>query len=322
MKKAVCAVLAFLTPVALSCAQAESPAQKTAEGRVASATCAMGKGRSLPSGEAQLGPKATAEKLLALYNGQASSVRTIFAAVHLIQTAAGPFAGVARQYHDVGGLLLAEKPARLRIIGQAPLVAQNLFDLVSDGETLRVSVPPQHKFFVGSANFRRAAQSPVENLRPHDLLDALFWSELPVDATARLADPNATAKQYVLTLLRNESTREAIARKIWFAQRDLNIARVQVYGPGDVLVSDVRYSDWQPAAPPATPKETGSADGCYPRHIWLSRPQESYQLEILITRMTLNDDIPAARFQLQRPAGAEVVILDEVAPQPPRSHPR
>ena len=49
----------------------------------------------------------------------------------------------------------------------------------------------------------------------------------------------------------------------------------------------------------------------YPRQIWLVRPRDDYQLELRITKLRLNETIPAERFRLEQPPGAELVRLGE-----------
>ena len=49
--------------------------------------------------------------------------------------AGSTYSGVIQEYHEVGGFILAARPAMIRVIGQAPLVAKDIFDMVSDGHT-------------------------------------------------------------------------------------------------------------------------------------------------------------------------------------------
>src|SRR3989475_7287563 len=184
--------------------------------------------------------EATAPQLIERYNQAARSIHSLNATVELKPTAGSAYSGVIEEYHDVKGFILAERPARIRMIGQAPVVAKNVFDMVSDGETFRIFIPSKHKFIVGPAAFERPAKKPIENLRPQHLLDALFWPELEPGKTVLFEEFNAEpARYYVLTLLRGSGTLE-IARKIWFDRTDLSIARVQLYGPGGRLVSEIR----------------------------------------------------------------------------------
>src|SRR3989454_2318044 len=244
--------------------------------------------------------EATAPQLIERYNQAARSIHSLNATVELKPTAGSAYSGVIEEYHDVKGFILAERPARIRMIGQAPVVAKNVFDMVSDGETFRIFIPPKNKFITGPAAFERPAKKPIENLRPQHLLDALFWPELEPGKTVLFEEFNAEpARYYVLTLLRGSATLE-IARKIWFDRTDLSITRVQLYGPGGRLVSEIRYADWQPAA-----------DVRYPRHIWLERPHDDYRLEVRITRLQLNEEIAAERFRLEPPPGVELVRMGE-----------
>ena len=55
-------------------------------------------------------------------------------------------------------------------------------------------------------------------------------------------------RYYILTLLREmEGGKLEIARKIWYDRADLRVSRVQLFGAGGKLDSDIVYSDWQPA---------------------------------------------------------------------------
>jgi outer membrane lipoprotein-sorting protein len=265
--------------------------------------CAVSQKRVVPPAEVRPALEATADQLIAQYNQQARAVRSLNAGVEMTPVAGSSYSGVIEQYHDVRGFILAQKPAHVRVIGQAPLVGKNVFDMVSDGETFRIFIPSKNKFIVGPADFERPAKKPIENLRPQHLLDVLFWPELPAGKPVLFEESNADpARYYVLTLLRGSSALE-IARKIWFDRSDLSIARVQLYAPGGRLVSEIRYADWQPIAGVR-----------YPRHIWLARPHDDYQLEMRITQLALNEDIAASRFQLEQPPGTELVRVDEGDP--------
>jgi outer membrane lipoprotein-sorting protein len=245
--------------------------------------------------------EASAAELVEQYNQQARAVRSVNAAVELVPTAGSSYSGIIEEYHDVQGFVLAQKPADIRVIGQAPVVAKNVFDMVSDGETFRIFIPSKKKFIVGPTRLERPAKKPIENLRPQHLLDALFWPAIDPRQQILFEEFNAdAARYYVLTVVRGMSVLE-IVRKVWFDRADLSLARVQIYGPGGRLLSDILYADWQPAA--------GEAQ--YPRHFWIARPRDDYQLEIRVTRLTLNEEISADRFRLEQPPGTELVRMGE-----------
>lgn len=257
---------------------------------------------------------ATAAQLVERFNQQARAVSSINARVELNPVAGSAYTGVIEDYRDVRGFILAQRPASIRMIGQAPVIAKNIFDMVSDGETFRISIPTKNKFITGPAQFERAAKKPIENLRPNHLVDAIFWNELPASVLleefeAETPAPTVPGKRYyILNELRAGASGQEFARKIWFDRSDLSVARIQVFGPEGRMVTDARYSQWLPAD---ENQGAGGADLRYPREVRVGRPLDDYRLEIRITRLILNEAISAERFQLAQPPGAEVVRVGE-----------
>src|ERR1700682_1440489 len=186
------------------------------------------------------------EELLDKYNEIAKGVKSVNATVELKPTAGSKYSGVIEEYHEVKAFLLAQRPEQIRMIGQAPVIGKTVFDMASDGETFRVWIPSKNKFLVGSVALERTSDKPIENLRPHHLLDALLWPEVRKEERVLFEEFNDdSARYYVLTVLRG-GYRTEILRKIWFDRTDLQISRLQTFGPKGVLLSDVHVSDWEP----------------------------------------------------------------------------
>ncbi len=265
--------------------------------------------RDVKKEEIHVQMEASEDQLVARYDMQARAVQTLLATVDLVPSTGSTYSGVIEEYHDVPGFILAKRPATVRVIGQAPVVAKNIFDMVSDGETFRIYIPSKNTFLVGSTSLVRASKKPIENLRPQHVVDALFWPELPAGTHVLFeqfdADPN---RYYILTLLREAAgDKLEIARKIWFDRVDLRVSRVQLYGAAGRLDSDMAYSDWQPIVAGSAPTTAGN----YPRDIRIWRPQDDYKLEIRILKLTVNEQITADRFELTQPPGTELVRVAE-----------
>jgi hypothetical protein len=257
--------------------------------------------------------EATKADLIEKYNQLSRSITSVNASVELVPTAGSAYSGVIQQYHEVNAFILAAKPAMIRVIGQAPVISKNVFDMTSDGQTFHVYIPSKNKFIVGPAALERAAEKPIENLRPQHILDAIFWPEIPTGAAVIFEEANETAgRYYVLTVLSASSQQEA-ERKIWFDRTDLSLCRVQIFGTGGRLLSDVHMDSWQAAAPSAA-GSNGATQPIFPWHIVLGRPHDDYQLEIRVKKITLNEMISLDRFKLDQPAGTELVKLEEGAP--------
>ncbi len=282
-----------------------------AVGTLLVASCSVKKVHDVSHDQVRPALEATAETLLARYNEQARSVRSLNAAVRILTTAGSTYSGVIEQYHEISGFVLAQKPATIRMIGQAPFVATKVFDMVSDGETFRIFIPPKGKFIVGSTTAVKTSKKPLENLRPQHLVDALFWPEIAASDTVLFEEWNAPPDRfYILIVLRAgpepANARLEIARKLWFDRVDLSLARVQTYESGGRLATDVRYSGWQ-----------AEGESRYPRQVVVYRPHDDYTLDLHITKLQLNEEIAADRFHLEQPPGSELVRVGEASPGDP-----
>jgi outer membrane lipoprotein-sorting protein len=254
---------------------------------------------------------ATREQLLEKYNAFASSVKSLNATVELKTTAGSQYSGLIQEYHEVKAFLLAARPANVRMVGQAPVIGKTIFDMASDGKEFRVWLPTKNKFLLGAVGLERNSEKPLENLRPQHLLDALLWPEIRKEESVLVEEFNDEASRYyVLTVLRGGYTTE-IYRKIWFDRADLNVVRLQAYGPKGALLSDVHVSDWQPLndAPTATPA-AANAPQSFPRAIRIDRPHDDYRLDLQITKIDPNVDLGPDRFQLSQPANSDLVRVD------------
>ncbi len=267
------------------------------------AGCAVSRKTVVAPVAAQPALSATKPELIDRYNREASAVETINAAVRMSPTAGSALSGVIENYHQVNGYILAARPASIRIIGQAPVVAKDIFDMASDGQTFHMYVPSKNEFIEGPWDLHRTAKRPIENLRPQHLFDALIWPAIEQDAPVLLEEVDALSERfYVLTVAKNSLQGWELQRKVWFDRVNLQIARMQIYDTQGMVVSDIQMKDWRPA---------GTSD--YPRDLLISRPVDEYQLDVVITQLTLNQPINADKFHLAQPAGTELVRLGEDA---------
>lgn len=288
---------------------------------LASGCVTISRRHNVPKEGIRIQLESSEDQLLASYNSQVRAVQTLQATVDLVPSTGTTYSGVIEEYHDVPGFILAARPATVRVIGQAPVVAKNIFDMVSDGSEFRIYIPSKNAFLVGPTALTRSSSKPLENLRPQHIVEALFWPELPPSANVLFEEFDfAVSRYYILTLLRQtDSGKFGIARKIWYSRVDLRVSRVQIFGAGGRLDSDIEYSDWQPAAAPPLAAAGNSAASpasqtIFARDIHIWRPQDDYKLEIQIQKLTLNELISADRFELAQPTGTDLVhVGDETA---------
>lgn len=267
---------------------------------------------------------ATKQQLVAAYNQHASSIQSISASVSMKLTAGTAYSGVMKQYHEINGFILAQRPANIRVIGQAPIVGTTIFDMASDGSTFHMYVPSKTTFVEGPANLEKESAKAIENLRPQHLVEAMFWNPIPPGRPILFeAGDGAEARYYILTVVATEADRrdsgasqagEAVSpdipdwrieRRIWFDRADLSVARVQMYRADGEITSDVQYANW-----------SGFGNVRFPADVVISRPEEAYQLQIQFKKLTPNQPIPPERFQMKQPAGTKLVHVGEASEEP------
>jgi hypothetical protein len=269
-----------------------------------------------PQASKPIAKDATREELLERYNAVARGVQTLNATVELKPIAGSKYSGVIQEYHEVKAFLLAARPADIRVIGQVPVIGKTAFDMASDGETFRVSIPSKNRFLIGAVSAERASEKPIENLRPEHLLEAFLWPEIRKEEEVLLEEFNSeSGRYYVLTVLRGGYNTE-ILRKIWFDRADLQVARLENFAPKGVLLADIHFSDWQPedalsTTGGAAPVTGAPAITSFARSIEIDRPHDDYRLDLQASKITLNEPIPAERFQLAQPQGSELVHVGE-----------
>ena len=262
---------------------------------------------------------ATEEELLSKYNQIADGIRSVDATVQLRATAGSKYSGVIDEYHEVKAFLLAQRPEEIRVIGQAPVIGTTVFDMASDSENFWVSIPSKNKFIEGPVKLERVSSKPIENLRPQHLADALLWPSVRKEESVLFEEFNdETARFYVLTVLRGGYRMEAL-RTIWFNRTDLQISRLQTYGAKGVLLSDVKVGDWELVTDQERPAGSPpDATVAFPRTIRLERPHDDYQLDLQISKLMLNEQLPPDRFRLAQPAGSELVRVGDNGTEKPQ----
>jgi outer membrane lipoprotein-sorting protein len=251
--------------------------------------------------------EASLAELVANLNARSQSIHTMSATVDLEPTAGSIYSGVIKEYHDIRGFIMMEEPAMIRMLGQAPVVRTNVFDMVSDGKDFRLYIPPKQKFIVGKTTFRRPAKNSLENLRPQHILEALLVPAFdPSHEKCFLEEAEEGGSRfYVIGVVESSESGELrLICKAWFDRANLDLARMQFYESEGLYVEDVHYSDYQ-----------GFQGVTYPTHIEVARPIEDYRLAITILKAVFNQPIDADKFILAQPSGTQLVDLNAKSPQ-------
>src|SRR5438309_10633133 len=128
--------------------------------------------------------EASKQELIESINREAAKVQTLNATVDISPAVGGSKKGKVTEYQEIRGYILVRKPSMLRMIGLFPIVRNRAFDMVSDGETFKVSIPVKNRFIIGRNDVIHPTGSALENIRPQHIFDALLLHEI---------DPNKEA---------------------------------------------------------------------------------------------------------------------------------
>jgi outer membrane lipoprotein-sorting protein len=255
---------------------------------------------------------ATQQELIDYINTQAARVQSMQATVDIDTSVGGVKKGRITDYQQIRGYVLARKPAMLRMIGLMPIVRNRAFDMVSDGQTFKLWIPPRNRFVVGRNDVEsHNLQQPMENIRPQQIYDAMLLREIdPKSEIAVMENSFEIVKDakghdveqpdYEIEIIRNGDRGYFLSRKIVFSRTDLLPHRQLIYDQSGNLVTESTYQGYK--------DYTGLN---FPSQIEIWRPQEEYDITLTIIKLELNEPLPDDKFVLQQPPGAQVVHLDQ-----------
>jgi outer membrane lipoprotein-sorting protein len=257
---------------------------------------------------------ATQAQLIEYINSQAAKVHSMNATVDIDTSVGGEKKGKVTDITEIRGYVLARKPSKLRMIGLLPVVRTPAFNMVSDGQTFKLWIPPKNRFVEGRNDVPTPnAKTPLESLRPQYIYDALLLREIDPEKNEVAVMENdfelvAGSKgrkvqqpDYEIDVIRkNPLDGWYLSRKIIFSRTDLLPHRQIVYDQDGNQATDSRYENYK------------DYDGVnFPSQIEINRPKEEYDIVLHMVKLQLNTALTDDQFHLDQPAGAEVIHLDQ-----------
>lgn len=255
---------------------------------------------------------ATQQDLINRLNKDAGQVKSLNATVDISTSVGGEKRGKVTDFKEIRGYILVRKPNMLRMIGLYPIVRNKAFDVVSDGTEFKLLVSATNKFYVGHNNVIEGSDNPLDTLRPQAIYDALLLQAVNPDneiafmesSTEMVVDSQThkLVKQpnYVLDIIRKGDKGWTLARKVYFDRTNLVPHRQVVYDPDGDPSTDANYQFYK------------DYDGVqYPSYIDIKRPQEEYDIRLIMVKLLINPSINDEQFALTQPPGSILVNLDE-----------
>jgi hypothetical protein len=256
--------------------------------------------------------QATLDDLVTRINYEAEKIKTLNATVDIATSVVDPNKGKETEYQEIRGYVLVRKPDMLRMIGLFPVVRNRAFDMVSNGEQFKLSIPPKNKFIVGTKEVKNPSEKPsLENIRPQQILNALLIHEIDpqnelavLETTTELVQDTKTKKQvsepyYIVDVMHHASDGTWLDRKVFFSRIDLQPRKQVLYDKAGNPATIATYDNFN------------VHDGViFPSIIEIKRPKEEYTIQLGVVKVTFNQPLTDEQFELQQPAGSQLQILE------------
>jgi hypothetical protein len=255
--------------------------------------------------------ESTQQGLIDSINQQAEAINSLKATVDIDTSVGGLKKGHYTDYKEIRGYVLARKPDSLHMVGLMPIVRTTAFDMVSDGQDFKVSIPPKNRFVIGKNEVATPnSDQPMENIRPQNIYEALLIRRIdPNTEIAVLENGYETLhdakgfrvlqEDYELTVIQKYEKGWRLARKIIFGRTDLKPHRQYIYSEDGRVATDARYAEYK------------DFDGIsFPSRLEIFRPQEEYDITLNMLKVDINQLLTDDQFHLDQPAGVDVIHLD------------
>ena len=250
-------------------------------------------------------------QLVERINSEARKIHSFSATVEIATALGGAKKGKVTEIQQIKGYILEKDPDMLHVIGLLPIVRSRAFDMVSDGKTFKLSIPPLNKFIEGPAgDSPQPSANTLENLRPHVFFDSLLLHEIGSNDVAVLEqgtdvvqDANNKKKRwelpdYIVNVIVHDGDMWRLQRKITFSRTDLKPHRQMIYDQNGAIATEAVYENFA---------DFQSVN--FPSQITINRPKEEYSIQITIEKIEVNKPLSEDQFVLAEPPGAQVKVL-------------
>jgi outer membrane lipoprotein-sorting protein len=255
---------------------------------------------------------ATLDQLLSQVETRFNAIQTINATVEIVASEGGARQGQIKEFPSFSGYIFLRKPENLRVLMRLPLLGSQALDMVSDGKTWKLWIPPKKVAMTGTSEVADSSQHGLEGLRPKVIFDSLLVRGLSPDQVVDLTQdsrilPDPQDKKqlieepdYELTILEPPQGRIAHTLRVVHIGRSTLLPYQQdIYDENGHVVTQAFYSNYQ---------IFGEIQ--FPMKIQIKRPQDQYGLTITISKLTLNQKLEDDQFELKFPEGVPVKTMN------------
>lgn len=232
-----------------------------------------------------------------------SEIQTMNLIVEISAATGGGQTGEVKEYPAFSGYIFMRKPADLRVLLLVPVLRSKAMDMVSDGRSFKLLIPPRNKAIVGTNEVRTPSKNGLENLRPSVFLESmLIQGPKTNEIVSRTQDTRVIETtdrdkalielpDYDLQILSKPEGQIAHTDRVLHISRDnLLPYQQEIYDATGQIVTRANYSNYQSYGPVQ-----------FPSKIVIERPLDQYSLTLTITKGTFNEKLEEDQFELKIP---------------------
>ena len=106
------------------------------------------------------------EQLVARVNGQYDAISTMNVSVEIAAATGGGKTGQVKEYPSFAGYIFLRKPSQLRVLMLVPVLRSKALDMVSDGDTFKLLIPPRNKAIIGTNEVTKPSSNGLKTCGP------------------------------------------------------------------------------------------------------------------------------------------------------------
>lgn len=256
----------------------------------------------------------TLDQLLRQVDDRNAAIQNMTLYMRMSTSTGGSLQGVVKESISFNGFIIIGKPEQINVILKVPIVGSQALDMVSDGKTFKMLIPPKNCAIVGSDVVTNSSQKGLYSLRPAVILDSLLIHGLePGQVVSMTQDSRVIenpkkrkdliqAPDYDIEFLSQPQGEVARTLHVVHIDRENLLPwRQDIYDAEGKVATQAFYSNYQKFG-----------DVVFPTKIVIQRPLDELGLTITITKgTTFNQPLLEDQFKLDIPEGTSVTNMDD-----------
>lgn len=242
----------------------------------------------------------TLDQLLKQVDERNAAIQSMTDIVQVVACTGGSSRGEVKCYSPFSGYIIIGKPEQIRLILNLPVFRSRALDMVSDGKTFKLLIPPENCAITGSDVVTNSSQKGLYSLRPAVILDSLLIHGLEPDQIVTMTQDSRVIENpkkrkdliqdpdYDIEFL--SQPQGQIARTLHVVHIDrMNLLpwRQDIYDADGKVATQAFYSNYQKFG-----------DITFPTKIVIQRPLDELGLTITVTKATFNQPLLEDQFNL------------------------